>query len=349
MAAQRALALVHRQPRIAARRTPRTSRRRGRTASARSRGGSDRAAPARPRRDAAAMARSVGVAMPWVAACRRRSIRCSAGAAAPVARCGSNSATALCCVDALEAFERRRRGAQHDGQRRAVARAAARGRAPSSGIPPAACTTHRVPRRRRSDRDARAVQTPRSACRSRPVPPRSARARQACSRSRSVSAECSTASGASKRAAKRSTSCGVKAISGTSTSACCAACDDALDRAQVDLGLAAAGDAAQQELRIRARGAIDRLDGIALRSRAGWVRPTATTARVTVAGACWILAIHPRRSSSRTWSRHRLDQAASSASVTAVRAVSRSTSSRSRWARAAIGVSSPTRAGVLNA
>jgi hypothetical protein len=42
------------------------------------------------------------------------------------------------------------------------------------------------------------------------------------------------------------------------------ACDDALDRAQIDLGLAAAGDPAQQELRIRSRGAIDRLDGLAL-------------------------------------------------------------------------------------
>ena len=45
-------------------------------------------------------------------------------------------------------------------------------------------------------------------------------ARHARSRSWSVSDECSTASGASKRAAKRATSCGVRAISGTSTRAC---------------------------------------------------------------------------------------------------------------------------------
>ena len=44
--------------------------------------------------------------------------------------------------------------------------------------------------------------------------------RHARSRSWSVSDECSTASGASKRAANRDTSCGVSAISGTSTSAC---------------------------------------------------------------------------------------------------------------------------------
>ena len=52
-----------------------------------------------------------------------------------------------------------------------------------------------------------------------------------------------------KRSAKRASSCGVRLISGTSTSACRPAASARAGGAQVDLGLAAAGDAVQQHRR----------------------------------------------------------------------------------------------------
>ena len=48
---------------------------------------------------------------------------------------------------------------------------------------------------------------------------------------------------------KRASSCGVRPISGTSTSACAPRVEHLGDQVQVDLGLAAAGDAVQQERR----------------------------------------------------------------------------------------------------
>ena len=63
-----------------------------------------------------------------------------------------------------------------------------------------------------------------------------------------------------KRAAKRATSCGVSEISGTSTSACSPRATTCGDRAQVDLGLAAAGHAVQHERRIAPVRGDDRAD-----------------------------------------------------------------------------------------
>ena len=55
-----------------------------------------------------------------------------------------------------------------------------------------------------------------------------------------------------KRPRKRAASCGVSEISGTSTSARWPSRERRGDRAQIDLGLAGAGDAVQQERRVRA-------------------------------------------------------------------------------------------------
>ena len=60
-------------------------------------------------------------------------------------------------------------------------------------------------------------------------------------------AECSTHTVPPSRARTRATSCGVSAISGTRNSACRPAATHFLGGVQIDLGLAAAGDAVQQK------------------------------------------------------------------------------------------------------
>ena len=72
-------------------------------------------------------------------------------------------------------------------------------------------------------------------------------------RSRGVSAEWSTATSSPKRARKRATSCGVSAISGTSTIEPRFGSARRGDGAQVDLGLAAAGDAVERGTSRRCR------------------------------------------------------------------------------------------------
>ena len=139
-------------------------------------------------------------------------------------------------------------------------------------------------------------------------------ARHARSRSWSGSDECSTASGASKRCAKRATSCGVSAISGHQHQGLFATRDDGLDRAQVHLGLAAAGDAVQQE-RDESVGLAAAIAWIAVRCSAVGSRPGRRPHVASRQG--WLgnskLVIQPRFSSSRTWSRHRGESVASPA------------------------------------
>ena len=89
-------------------------------------------------------------------------------------------------------------------------------------------------------------------------------------RSRGVSPEWRTATSSPKRARKRATSCGVSAISGTSTIDPRFASRADGDGAQVHLGLAGAGDAVEEERRRRARRASalgDGVDGRRLRRR----------------------------------------------------------------------------------
>ena len=64
-----------------------------------------------------------------------------------------------------------------------------------------------------------------------------------------------------ERSWKRATSCGVSAISGTSTSAPCPPGEHALDQPQVHLGLAAARDAVQQECGVPPERGADRAAG----------------------------------------------------------------------------------------
>ena len=106
----------------------------------------------------------------------------------------------------------------------------------------------RAPRRRRSGRRRGAARRPPSArprrrATRRRSPPRAPRAR-----SPSEMPECRTATRSPKRAAKRRAVCGESAISGTSTSTLRPARERALGRAQVDLGLARARDAVEQEV-----------------------------------------------------------------------------------------------------
>ena len=100
-------------------------------------------------------------------------------------------------------------------------------------------------------------------------------------------AECRTAKRSPSRARKRATACGVRPISGTSTIAPRPAGQRRLDRGQVDLGLARAGDAVQEQLARRAGLAVergdDRADGRA-RCSAQQLRRGAAGAATGVAG-----------------------------------------------------------------
>ena len=95
----------------------------------------------------------------------------------------------------------------------------------------------------------RAARTPPSARRPRSAPRRAAAATTRRAAPARVSPQCRTATWSPKRARNRAASCGVSAISGTSTSAVLPDGARLGDHAQVDLGLAAAGDAVQQERR----------------------------------------------------------------------------------------------------
>ena len=100
-------------------------------------------------------------------------------------------------------------------------------------------------------------------------------------RARPRRALCITAMRASGKACrKRASSCGVRLISGTSTSAWPPSCEHARDQAQVHLGLAAAGDAVQQERLEAAERAADRARwrAPARRSACGWTRSGAKRA-----------------------------------------------------------------------
>ncbi len=94
---------------------------------------------------------------------------------------------------------------------------------------------------------------PPSAARRRRAPRRGASATTRRSARGRVSCECRIATSSPKRSTKRPAVCGVSAISGTSTIADCAALERGRDGAQVDLGLAAAGDAVQQQRHRSAR------------------------------------------------------------------------------------------------
>ena len=130
----------------------------------------------------------------------------------------------------------------------ACSRAAQRRRgARRSAGRPRACRSCRAPRRRRSARAARSARRRPSAGRR-----RRARCRRAGGSTRrgarpAASLECSTATVSPKRSTKRLTICGVSAISGTSTITPRSARERGRGGAQVDLGLARAGDAVQQQ------------------------------------------------------------------------------------------------------
>ena len=121
------------------------------------------------------------------------------------------------------------------------------GRAPNSARLPAACTRRRAPRRRRrAPSRGSGANTARRVPRTRSARP-SCAASQLRSRCAGVSPLCrATMRRPAKRRVKRSISCGVRLISGTSTSACRPAASASVGGAQVDLGLAAAGDAVQE-------------------------------------------------------------------------------------------------------
>ena len=161
---------------------------------------------------------SAGCDSPCSHACLRRSTSRRRGAcAAPRARGSDSARSGLRGV--LERFQRRRRRAQHDRHLRALRAHAPPGRAPSSESLPAACRRRRAPRRRRSARAAAARRRPPNGCRCMMRASPACAARQASRRAASLSAGMQHREPALKRPRKRSTSCGVSPISGTSTSA----------------------------------------------------------------------------------------------------------------------------------
>ena len=126
------------------------------------------------------------------------------------------------------------------------------GRAPNSARLPAACSEGRALRRRRSGRsrgiDANTAMRVPSTRSARPEVRRPA----SCAGAAPASGRCAATtmrSARRKRAAKRASSCGVRLISGTSTSAWRPRGQRLRGGAQVDLGLAAAGGAEQQHRR----------------------------------------------------------------------------------------------------
>ena len=138
----------------------------------------------------------------------------------------------------------------------------------SAGRPPA-CRRSRAPRRRRSGRGRRTARTPPSAGRRRRAPRRGAAATTRRSARRAESCECRIATRVAEALPRSAPAvCGVSAISGTSTIAERPRSSARGDRAQVDLGLAAAGHAVQQQRRARGAASIrrgDRLERGALR------------------------------------------------------------------------------------
>ena len=116
-----------------------------------------------------------------------------------------------------------------------------------------ACTTRRAPRRSRSGPGrAPAANTAERAPTTTRASPAAMRACSAPLRA-GVSALCSTATVSPNRATNRPAVCGVSAISGTSTTAPLPCASARSITAQVDLGLARAGDAVQQHLALAAR------------------------------------------------------------------------------------------------
>ena len=152
-------------------------------------------------------------------------------------------------VDALG--PRRRAAGDEHGAGRARRGARRRGARRSAGRP-RACRRRRAPRRRRPARRPRigAKTAERGPTQTRASPRRS-RAHSSW-RSPSESLECSTATVSPKRSTKRATICGVSAISGTSTITPRPAASVSAAALQVDLGLARAGDAVQQQPLARA-------------------------------------------------------------------------------------------------
>ena len=126
----------------------------------------------------------------------------------------------------------------------------------SGGRTPA-CRTSRAPRRCRSGRGSAPARRRPSGRRRRRAPRRATIRSRSSRRSASVSPECSTAMRSPKRAWKRPSVCGVSAISGTSTIAPVAALERGGAGLEVDLRLAAAGRAGEQQVRAAA---VDRLD-----------------------------------------------------------------------------------------
>ena len=136
-------------------------------------------------------------------------------------------------------------------RRRSARRAGGRPRGRRSAGRPPACRRRRAPRRRRSGRGRRSARRPPSAARRRSAPRRRAAGatRRGARRLRGASAAPRRES--PKRATKRETACGVSPISGTSDDRPAAALERRLDGGEVDLGLARAGDAVQEQLRRR--------------------------------------------------------------------------------------------------
>ena len=193
------------------------------------RGGSGRAWPAGPRRaPGAALAdrrRLNMLRLPMRSSCRM-STTWTTGSSALMRLGRVSSVEFLAAPGRVIGFERGRRAAERSRWRcrAAPTRSPPCGRG-SAGCAPA-CTTARAPRRpRRRQGCCRAGRAP-NASRRRPalcpLPSEPARTRRHTSkRSPSPSSLCQTVTLPGKRAANRRIVCGVSAISGTSTTACC--------------------------------------------------------------------------------------------------------------------------------
>ena len=147
----------------------------------------------------------------------------------------------------VDALRPRRRAARDEQRAGLLARGGRRRGARRSAGRPRACRRRRAPRRRRSARAARSARRRPSAARRRRARCRRAGGSTRRGARRRESLECSTATVSPKRSTKRLTICGVSAISGTSTMTPRSLRERRRGGAQVDLGLARARDAVQQQ------------------------------------------------------------------------------------------------------
>ena len=166
-----------------------------------------------------------------------------AAAARPSTRCGE-----------LEPLERepalgpRRRRAARRARRRRRRRGGGRPRARRSAGRPPACRRRRAPRRRRSGRGPRSGRRPPSAARRRSAPRRGAAAATRRGARRRRAREWRTATRSPKRAANARQRLRRQPDLGDEHDRPAAALERRLGRGEVDLGLARAGDAVQEQL-----------------------------------------------------------------------------------------------------